>query len=142
MNELTSQVLISAKEVGCSVEELSLIEKKKLFEELKNKFSDNTDSPYFWETFLDRYSLQDKNAWERVGDYSPDDEVIMLFLDDETENGVAFQNGKCIPSVLWNCNGFEFYLTNRKTSFLIVFNHHNFLIGVGEATNWVKEMKK
>ena len=31
---------------------------------------------------------------------------------------------------------FEFYLTNRDTTYLVCFNHHDFLIGTGEATQW------
>lgn len=141
MSEYTKQVLANAACLNCSATELSSSEKERLIEAIKDKYSDGSRSPYFWETISERESIQDQQSWSWAGEYRPSEEVIMLFLDEQKENGVIFERGSCITNVLGECNGFEFYLTNKSTSYLLVSNHHDFLIGAGEASDWIKERK-
>lgn len=142
MADISNQVLHSAKEVNCEAREISLVERDKLIFLLKEKYSDKTDSPYFWETINNRFSIQNKESWAWVGEYSPNDKTFMLFLDNQNETGVVFEKGMCIPKVLWNCTGFEFYLTNHNVDYIIAFNHHDYLIASGMAEEWLKSKIK
>ncbi len=141
MSEYTKQVITNADKLNCRATELSLSEKDRLIESIKKKYSDGSESRHFWETISERESIQDQDSWSWAGEYRPTEEVIMLFLDEQKETGVIFESGGCITKVLWECNGFEFYLTNKITSYLLVSNHHDFLIGAGEASDWIKKRK-
>lgn len=141
MNKFTNEVLIAAKQVGCNASALTSAEGSQLLEDVRQKFSTGIKSAYFWETIKDKSSVQNKEAWSWIGDFIKEKPAIMLFADSKNDAGVEFEKGGCIVKTLWECTGFEFYLTNRETDYLICFNHHDFLIGVGEAQDWVKEQK-
>ena len=32
----------------------------------------------------------------------------------------------------------EFYITNKKTTYLLAFNHHDYLIACGDSEKWLK----
>lgn len=36
--------------------------------------------------------------------------------------------------------GFEFYITNFETEYVICFNHHDCLLGCGTAKKWVESL--
>jgi hypothetical protein len=40
-------------------------------------------------------------------------------------------------AVLAESTGFEFYLTDIDATFLLCFNHHDFLIAAGDARPWL-----
>ena len=41
-------------------------------------------------------------------------------------------------AILGETSLFEFYVTDKNASYLLAFNHHDYLIACGEAKNWLK----
>lgn len=139
MNKLISEVLAAADQVGCNTVALTQTESKKVIDDIRQKYSNGLKSDYFWETLKNRTSLQNREAWSWIKDFVKDNQTIMFFINSESHAGVLFENGDCVVKTLWECTGFEFYLTNLQTDYLLCFNHHDFLIGAGTAQNWVME---
>ena len=46
-----------------------------------------------------------------------------------------------LVAVLGETYGFEFYVTNKEKSYLLVFNHHDILMACGDAKNWLNTKK-
>ncbi len=141
MSKLTVEVLDAARHVGCKATELARSKREKLVKKLREKYTDGINHPYFWEGLIDRASIQNKEAWQWIGEFVKQEQVIMLFIDRPGEPGVVFENGDCVVRTLWECTGFEFYLTDSQATYLLCYNHHDFLIATSLAANWIKERK-
>ncbi|HSS47938.1 MAG TPA: hypothetical protein VLX28_03225 [Thermoanaerobaculia bacterium] len=76
-----------------------------------------------------------------MADFLDTTPALLLFDPHDEKVSFDFDSGVDIPRVIEGCFGFEFYVTDRQTSFLICFNHHDFLIGAGRAKAWVAGIK-
>ena len=99
------------------------------------------DTPFIWESFKDYTYYQNSNAWALIYDYIKDNEWIMFFNKFDDRNGFLISNGAELQKILEESFGFEFYITDRNLSYLICFNHHDILYGLGKAKDWVKEVE-
>ena len=52
---------------------------------------------------------------------------------------LRFQSGTDLVAVLEESHRSEFYVTNDNVSWLIAYNDHDYLIGVGEAADWIAQ---
>ncbi len=50
-------------------------------------------------------------------------------------------SGDALRSLLANSYHFEFYVTDVDASYLICFNHHDFVIAWGTACPWLRQLK-
>lgn len=141
MGNFTLEVLEAAKQVGCAASELSRSDRTKLTDVIRRRYTDGARHPYFWEGLTGRASVQNKDAWQWVSEFIGHDRAVMLFMDRPDESGIVFETGACVVQTLWECTGFEFYLTDQQATYLLCFNHHDFLIGTGLAADWIKETK-
>lgn len=65
----------------------------------------------------------------------------MFFDDCDDKNVIKIDNGNDLYRILYEMYGFEFYITNYETNYVICFNHHDCLIGCGMARNWIENLK-
>ena len=49
-----------------------------------------------------------------------------------------FASGEALDEVLADTFGFELYVTDEEASFLLCFNHHDFLLASGKAVEWLR----
>ena len=98
-------------------------------------------TPFIWESFKDYTYYQHSNAWALIYDYIKDNECIMFFNKSDDRNGFLISNGAELQKILEESFGFEFYITDRNLSYLLCFNHHDILYGLGKAKDWVKEVE-
>lgn len=63
-------------------------------------------------------------------EFNPNDDLIVL----------EFQSGQELTKALGETFGFEFYVTDGQATYLWCVNHHEYLIGTGEAASWVHEL--
>ena len=47
-------------------------------------------------------------------------------------------SGDALDLLLGETTGFEFYVTDADASYLVCFNHHDFLVCLGDARGWLK----
>lgn len=89
-----------------------------------------------WQNLLDSASVQDQDGWRRIDEYLLGSKFLLFFDETEDRNIIEFPIGSSLTSVLEECPYFEFYVTNDEVTYLLCFNHHEFLISAGQATYW------
>ncbi len=85
--------------------------------------------------------INNSNAWSLIKDYVKENKCIMFFNKSDDRNGFLISNGAELQKILEESFGFEFYITDENLSYLICFNHHDILYGLGKAKDWIKEVK-
>lgn len=48
-------------------------------------------------------------------------------------------SGSDLNFVLEETYGFEFYITDKKCTYLLAYNHHDILYGCGSAIDWMEK---
>lgn len=99
------------------------------------------NTSFIWESFKDYAYYQNSNAWSLIKDYVKENKCIMFFNKSDDRNGFLISNGFELQKIIEESFGFEFYITDENRSYLICFNHHDILYGLGKAKDWVKEVK-
>ncbi len=99
------------------------------------------NTSFIWESFKDYAYYQNSNAWSLIKDYVKENKCIMFFNKSDDKNGFLILNGAELQKIIEESFGFEFYITDENLSYLICFNHHDILYGLGKAKDWVKEVK-
>lgn len=99
------------------------------------------NTSFIWESFKDYAYYQNSNAWSLIKDYVKENKCIMFFNKSDDRNGFLISNGFELQKIIEESFGFEFYITDENLSYLICFNHHDILYGLGKAKDWVKEVK-
>ena len=67
-------------------------------------------------------------------------QLEMFFDDIEDKSVLVISDGKSLYKLLDDMFGFEFYITNFETNYLLCFNHHDCVLGCGTAKNWVESL--
>lgn len=97
---------------------------------------------WLWEKLSVHEELSDINGWSLIQNYVSNKSCVMFFNQDEETKMFMVSNGKDLQYILSETCGYEFYITDLQCSYLICFNHHDVLIGCGNAEKWVKGLKK
>lgn len=95
---------------------------------------------FLWENFINATVVNNKEGWKLIADFVGRKKCLMFFEDSEDNNMIVLENGKALYKLLYEMYGFEFYITNFETEFVICFNHHDCLIGCGTAKKWVETL--
>ncbi len=93
-----------------------------------------------WERFHGEIARKRSDGWSLICDY-PESSPIMLFEEEGEFRGCEFASREDMRSILAETPGFEFYVTNRKAEFVLCYNHHDFIIGVGESRDWLSAIE-
>lgn len=91
-----------------------------------------------WETPLDCVYVQNSDAWEWITDFVAERDCVLLFDFFEEVEMFHVPSGLALDTVLANSYHFEFYVTDMDATYLIGFNHHDFLVCCGTAKAWLK----
>jgi hypothetical protein len=139
MGQLHDEILRAAQTVGATVSEIPPDEAERIRDQVTQRFAGGIAAWPLWEHLHERVSTRDANAWRWVGDYVKDAKAIMFFDKEDERAMFEFRNGPEVVSALGKSYQFEFYLTNRQVDYLICFSHHDYLIAVGSAADWLRE---
>jgi hypothetical protein len=63
-----------------------------------------------------------------------------LFRDSDAYEGYIASSPQSLERILAESPGFEFFLTNEDVDYVLCFNHHNYLIGVGQCKDWLSHI--
>ena len=110
---------------------------KKLYFTLLEKFVEGKDRRWWWEAFKKSFQFQSF-------DYPPEhfnaiipnlNQHVWFMIEDDHESFYPIYDvdPKFLKSILDECFGFEYYIINKKQTWLLCENHHNILIGIGEG---------
>ena len=120
---------------GVCAAELCDDEVRMLEASVEHAFAEPGPAP-LWERLRFSHGFYDPEGWRRVGAFSSD-AANLLVRDGHGVCAFRFASSQDIPRVLAECSGFEFYVCDEMRSYLLAFNHHDFLIGAGTAAHWL-----
>jgi hypothetical protein len=90
-------------------------------------------SCFLWDDLTDYVCVNNSDAWSWINEYIGNTETVMFFNESDEKKSFLFKNGDDLVAVLGETYGFEFYVTNKEKSYLLVFNHHDILMACGDA---------
>jgi hypothetical protein len=138
---IKEQIISAVGELNINIQEIQVSDIENIVSQVTDKFAGESNVIPLWENLKDHISVNNKDAWLWIGELIGDTQTIMFFNTSDEKAAFAFNKGDDVVSVLSETYGFEFYLTNRTTEYLLCFNHHDVLIACGNATNWLKKYK-
>ncbi len=141
MWKLREEILAACLKSGVSVAELEAPVVDGLRGQILAKFTDalTTWPVWIWEHLPDRATLVDGEGWRLIGEFVPDYPTVLLLNPRDETAGFMFPSGKSVATVLADCIGFEVYFTDMAVSYLLIHNHHDCVIGCGEAKRWIEQ---
>ena len=136
---IRDEIAAAVTRVGADANELSPDEVKAAEAQLERLFARPGTGP-LWERLHESQGLHDANAWRRLADFVRTPSILLVH-DSQGSCGYRFETPAGLPRVLADCSGFEFYVTDGEGEYLLAFNHHDVLIGSGQAAQWVKSLE-
>lgn len=108
---------------------------------INQKYLNKNKSTFLWESFVDFSIVNDKEGWIKIADFVENKKCLMFFADCEDRAIIEINGGKDLYKLFSEMYGFEFYITNSTTDYLVCFNHHDCLMGCGTAKKWVNKLQ-
>ena len=107
-----------------------------LRKDILNKFAAGNPK-VIWQDLLSSASVHDPNAWRWIDSYLSGNSFVLFFDEQEDKSMFQFPPGTRLTPILEECPGFEFYVTDYAATYLLCFNHHDYLIAAGRAEAWL-----
>jgi len=142
MWDIKKQIFDAAELFNIFIEQLESTQTIKIFSDIEKKYVKNKIKFPLWENLKEASSISDEESWKLLEDFVGDNISIMFFNPNDEEGFYKIMNGKDVVSILGEMYNIEFYLTNEANSYLICYNHHDILIGSGEAKFWLEKYYK
>jgi hypothetical protein len=133
-------ILKASSVMDCQAKQVSNNESSTIRKHIEEKYAATHGQSPLWERLEGDLSKYDPDGWRKIGEFPYDDKVTLFF--DKNNETTMFSVNSCkeVVSILSECPGFVFYITDAKCSFLLCHNDHDYLIGAGVAKNWVGDM--
>ena len=138
--KICEDLLKTAQENGLQLTLLPKEQSIKIKNNVKNKYLKIDNGSFIWENLRKSVVVSDINGWAKLANYVKQNSCIMFF--DENDEAISIKNGDELYTLIYEMYGFEFYITNNMTDYLLCFNHHDCIIGCGEASEWLENLKK
>lgn len=139
--KISSEIEKVAKSNAIYINKLSEKDAWKVKQSITEKYIDSQGGVFLWENLKSAAIIQDNNGWQNICDFVGSKVCLMLFDDTEDKTVFIFKNGENLYKLLYEMYGFEFYITDFETQYLMCFNHHDCLLGCGLAKKWVESLK-
>jgi len=137
MNFIKDAILEASNATGCTVTQLNDDEASLIRERIEEKYAATRGPSPLWERLEMDVSKYDPDGWRAIGDF-PLSDMVTMFFDRENETTMySVKSCSDVVELLSECPGFVFYITDVNCSFLLCHNDHDYLIGTGEARDWV-----
>src|SRR5262245_54520532 len=78
----------------------------------------STSGPVIWENLLHDASIQNPDGWRLIDEYVSGTSFLLFFDEDEDRSMIELAAGSNLTSVLEECSGFEFYITDHETTYV------------------------
>lgn len=127
---------------GIVVEELPDKQIKTIKSNITQKYLNSQSGPFLWDRLKEAAIIADNDGWKKICDFVGSNRCLMFFDDIEDKSVIVISNGKSLYKLLDEMFGFEFYITNFETDYLLCFNHHDCLLGCGTAKKWVESLNE
>jgi len=140
MGYIADELRTTIARVGIAAEEPSPDLLRAIREGLYSRFIEPSGEGPLWERIQGDVSVRSPDAWQWISSVPLSGRAILFFEEQEESAGFAFHSGADVVSTLAESTGFEFYLTDDAMSFLLAFNHHDYLSATGGAAGWLRDL--
>jgi hypothetical protein len=89
----------------------------------------------------DAVSIHDPIGWSWLSEFTGQSVVFLLFNQDDDPDVLVIPSGTMILPLLKETTGFPYYLAPPNESYLLCFDDHDCLIGLGAAADWIRQLK-
>lgn len=138
--KISEEIIEVTKENNITIEILDEEQEDKILACVYQKYIHKNNSIFLWENLKDCSILNDKNGWIYIKDFVKNNNCIMFFNNLDDNKMISVNGGEDLYKILYNTYGFEFYITDKNTQYLICFNHHECLLGCGTAREWIDNL--
>lgn len=136
MNGIQDEILRVIQEFSLDVEVFDEGRYQYIFQNVESKFLGGNFSYPLWESIVNKVSVTGTNAWAYLPEFVKDN--VVLFLEPEDgQFAMVFKQAGHLQLLLENSFHFVFYLTDLSFTYLLCYNDHDYLIGSGDAKEWV-----
>lgn len=137
MSLLVEEIRAADREHSLGVRSLAAADRDRIHERVVSRYGGK--SGLSWESLRDYASVQDGEGWRWIREFVGSRSCILLFNRSDEAEMFHVPSGAALDQLLANTFGFEFYVTDTEGTYLICFNHHDFLICSGSAQGWLEE---
>jgi hypothetical protein len=102
---------------------------------LRSRLGVNVLSHSPWDNSEAPRGLRTTDGWQLIPAYVGTSECVMFVAG--ASACWTFRDGSDLLRVLEECPALEFYVSDKDASYLLCSNHHDFVIGWGDAAGWV-----
>jgi hypothetical protein len=142
MGHIAAELRSAIARVGIQAEELSPARLRSIRDGIQDRFIDPDGEGPFWERIREDVSVRNPDAWQWISSVPLTGRAVLFFEEHEESTGFTFNSGADVVSALAESTGFEFYLTNDAMTFLLAFNHHDYLSVTGDAAQWLRNLMR
>lgn len=143
---INDEIKRASDELNLTIEFIRASDFQQTLLTIKEKYTNRFEKGrVLWEILDDFAAVQDEHGWSYIGDFVQNKPCIMFISEnrnDTRNGGFIIRSGNDLTAILAESYGFEFYVTNTETDYLICFNDHNCLLGCGRAKKWVNQFAK
>jgi hypothetical protein len=141
MGQFAKEVERAIAVVGASAWRSERFTSPTVMEALRERFAARPirRSVPIWEDLADDVSVQQLEAWRRIDEFCGRRRCLLSFNPDDETAAFEVEDGAEIPAVIAECFRFEFYVSDEAATFLLCFNHHDFLVAAGDARGWLRQ---
>lgn len=106
---------------------------EKIRKAVQATFLDTSDPQWWWEHLIgDEWSEEIEDAWKHLSSVCPEEKVWFIPLE-EHGSAVYETTPDIVSKVLGESPAFEYALVGQNLDWILIENHHNYLIGCGHA---------
>jgi hypothetical protein len=136
VGHIAEEILAAEREHALGVQLLPAEERDGLSERINARYGGEVRRT--WAFARGCASVQDADGWRWIREFIGARSCILLFDLGEEAEMFHVPSGGALEALLGNTFGFEFYATDANASYLICFNHHDFLVCCGDAEAWLR----
>jgi hypothetical protein len=118
---------------------LSPFERDVVVQLLQAQLNVNVEASMPWNAADAPDGIQNVSGWELIPTFVGD--LPCLVFSPLATAVWRFADGPELLKFLRETPHFEFYVCDAEATYLICFNHHDFILGWGRSTTWVKQLK-
>jgi hypothetical protein len=134
-------ILSAADSLGLAIGELATSDADRIRASVNAKYASGVVKP-LWERLTGAVACPGTDGWKDICAFVGGHEAVLFFDAGNDTSMFAIPNGECLRKILADCPLFVFYVTDRACSFLLCHNDHDYVLGTGEAANWVSAVRQ
>lgn len=142
MSTIKDELLLNASRLNIMTSVLSVRETDEIVDTILKKYIDSNENCCFiWENMKESEYVNDPLGWSYVDDFVGKEKCLIMFFEFNNWVIMRISSGISLKKLLEESFAFEFYIVDEDVTYVICFNHHDQLIGVGKAKEWIVTLK-